>query len=316
MTRDEVIPVRSPRRGLTLIELLVVLAVLGVLIALLLPAVQGAREGMRRAACLNNFKQLGIALQAYHDVQETFPPGYCSKGLTSDPGSIEVGRGWSWGAFILEGLDQVPLFNAINFESSVTDPTVITILQTNLGAFLCPSNSDQGPARPRRIGATNLLFEMAASQYVASAGLKDPEDDPESNNGIFYRNKSVGLRDVTDGASSTLALGELSKNLADAAWSGAVPGYIVCSNPSWPGSKACEPSALLVLGLAQPPGRAYASTPPDWPAARPGNFWSLHPGGANFLLADGSARFIKATVAAEVFAALATRAGSELVGEF
>ena len=297
---------RPPRRGLTLIELLVVLAVIGVLIALLLPAVQGAREAMRRAACLNNLKQVGIALHNYHGVHEAFPPGYCSRGLTRDPGSIEVGRGWGWGTFLLNGLDQAPLYNAINFESSMTDLTVQMVLQTNLGVFLCPSNPDQGPARPRRIGATNLRFELAASGYVASAGLKDPEEDPESNDGVFYRNNSVGLRDITDGSSATLAVGELSKNLADAAWAGAVPGYIVCPNPSWSGSTTCEPASMLVLGLA--------SRPLACPAARPGNFWSLHPGGANFLLADGSTRFIRATIAAEAFAALATRAGSDPVG--
>src|SRR5215217_7921410 len=114
------------RRGFTLIELLVVIAIIAVLIALLLPAVQQAREAARRAQCVNNLKQMGLALHNYHGSVDAFPPGYVS--AVKNPGDDypELGPGWGWAAMLLGHLDQGPLFHAINFTMQITDAASVT----------------------------------------------------------------------------------------------------------------------------------------------------------------------------------------------
>src|SRR4051812_10772656 len=102
------------RRGFTLIELLVVISIIGVLIALLLPAVQAAREAARRASCINNLKQMGLALQNYHDTVGTFPMSYAARSKFTD-GATDTASGWGWAAMILPQMEQSSVFNAVNF---------------------------------------------------------------------------------------------------------------------------------------------------------------------------------------------------------
>src|SRR5574338_477374 len=115
-------PATSARRAFTLIELLVVIAIIGVLIALLLPAVQAAREAARRASCLNNLKQIGLAMHNYQDAVGAFPPGYLSLTVNDQPNGAELGPGWSWGAFILPQMEQAAVYNAINFSLPIAHP--------------------------------------------------------------------------------------------------------------------------------------------------------------------------------------------------
>ena len=305
----------SPRfpRGFTLIELLVVITIIAVLIALLLPAVQSAREAARRSQCLNNLKQMGLALHNYHGSTDVFAPGYVSAVATSDDNYPELGPGWGWGAMVLNYLEQPALFNATNFSMPITDPASSTVRQTVLATYLCPSSSPSGPVSLRNGEKGPVsISDIAPGQYLASAGQWEIEDVPGSNNGIFYRNSRIGLRDITDGSSQTLLIGERSRNVCDATWVGAIPSMVVCTNPSW-SIRDCATSNVMVIANTGPWEDETWVNVPNHKDAKADDFWSLHPGGCNFLMGDGSVRFIKESVNPIVFSSLATRAGGEVV---
>ncbi|MDG3002269.1 DUF1559 family PulG-like putative transporter [Paludisphaera mucosa] len=305
------------RRAFTLIELLVVIAVIGVLAALLLPAVQSAREAARRAQCANDLKQIGLAMHAYHATRESYPPGYISGTETADRDSPETGPGWGWGAMLLNDLEQAAAINAANFSLPITAPASQTIRTVVLSAFLCPSSSGAGPVVLKDRSGNTLATDLSAGQYVASAGQLEVEEFPAQNNGLFYRNSRIGVRDVVDGSSATLMVGERSRNLADATWVGVIPRARVCTNPRW-AIRDCETAKVMVLGHTGPsPDQSWVDVP-NYPGAGADDFWSLHPGGCNFLFADGSVRFIRESVDPRVFSFLSTRAGGEVVsaGQF
>jgi prepilin-type N-terminal cleavage/methylation domain-containing protein/prepilin-type processing-associated H-X9-DG protein len=301
--------------GFTLIEVLVVLTIVRLLIALLLPAVQSARGAARRVQCANNLKQIGLALHNYHGSVGVFPPGYVSAvppGVVNYP---ELGPGWGWGAMILPQLEQRPLYDAINFSLQIPDAASVTARQGVVAVYLCPSSTPDGPVRVTGDEAQKvvLVADLAASQYVASAGQGEVEEVPGSNNGLLFRNSRIELRDVTDGLGQTLLVGERSRNLANATWVGAVPSGHACTDPRWP-VRDCATSNVMVMANTGPwPDEPWVNVP-NHKGSKADDYWSLHPGGCNFLLGDGSVRFIKETVNPMVFSALASRAGGEVVG--
>lgn len=307
------VPASRPPRAFTLIELLVVIAVIGVLIALLLPAVQAAREAARRAQCSNNLKQIGVAMHNYHATHDTFPPGYISKTLTAEPSSPETGPGWAWGTMILNDLEQRALYDAVNFSLPITDPGSNTVRRASLSAYLCPSSTGRdGPVTLADASGNPLTADLSPGQYVGVAGQWEVEEFPAHNNGIFYRNSRVGVRDIRDGTSTTLMVGERSRNIADATWVGVIPYARVCTNPDWH-VRSCETANVMVLGHTGPsPDQRWVDVP-NYKGAGADDFWSLHPGGCNFLFADGSVRFIKESVDPRIFSFLSTRAGGEVV---
>ncbi len=215
------------RKAFTLIELLVVIAIIGVLIALLLPAVQAAREAARRAQCTNNLKQMGIALHNYHDTVGAFPPGLISVPASDGANS---GPGWGWGAMLLPTMEQSVVYHSINVNLPIESGANSTARLTKINTFACPSDAyfePQFTVVDESTSSTALgapICDVASSDYVGCFGTGDVSDYPgrDFGNGLFFRNHSVKIAEITDGTSNTLAVGEKSQNLARATWTGAI----------------------------------------------------------------------------------------------
>jgi prepilin-type N-terminal cleavage/methylation domain-containing protein/prepilin-type processing-associated H-X9-DG protein len=279
---------RTFRTAFTLIELLVVLAIIGILLSLLLPAVQKVRESAARAQCQNNLKQLGLALHNYHDVNRCFPSGYLAMLPYSD-GATDTAPGWGWGAFLLPYLEQENLSRQLNFAQPVqSSPAIGTIVKV----YVCPSDLyPQGPF-PLPDGFGRTLCLAAPTSYAACCGNDDSDATAATGNGVFFRNSQVRLTDITDGTSETILLGERAWANANGIWAGAVPGGVIQRGPYNPCQPnvpgAWYPAATLVLAHAHgnnPLVDADGSAGLD-------DFSSKHTGGSNFLFADGSVHFI------------------------
>ncbi len=188
----------SRRSGFTLIELLVVIAIL---IALLLPAVQVARETTRRAECRNNLKQLGLALHNYSSTHRVLPPGYLYK---SDPNGNAMG--FSWGTMILPMLEQGKLYRQFDFNRPVWDNANTGPRVRHLRAFLCPTDPISEQDFVEMGGPPPEQYAMGC--YVANFGPPDLDAKQEQRDGVFSRNSATKMSHVTDGLSQTLFVGE------------------------------------------------------------------------------------------------------------
>ena len=303
---------RNRSRAFTLIELLVVIAIIAVLIGLLLPAVQAAREAARRAQCVNNLKQIGLALHNYDETQKCFPSGYVSR---FDESGNDTGPGWGWASMLLPQFEQTPLFASLNFNLAIEDATNSTFRVVGVAAFLCPSDPtassywavdrDATSGAPRR-----NLCTVGPSNYVGMYGNGEPGP---SGDGLFFRNSRVGLSEITDGTSQTIAVGERSHRLGEATWVGSVTGAILFPNDHDDiGRYRTETSPGMVLG------HVGEGVGPGDSRGDVNQFYSLHyGGGVNFLFADGHVVFLHSTMNYRTYKALASRAGGEVVsGDF
>jgi prepilin-type N-terminal cleavage/methylation domain-containing protein/prepilin-type processing-associated H-X9-DG protein len=316
------------RHGFTLIELLVVIAIIAILIALLLPAVQAAREAARRVQCFNNLKQVGIALQNYHDGVGAFPMGYLARGRFLD-GATDTVPGWAWGTMVLSHLEQGPLFNGVNFGLPVEAPQNATVIRLMITTYHCPSDVINGPFQVTDASG-NVLTTAAPSSYAACVGGNETDTARGINNdglgtGAFFRNSRIRLADITDGTSQTIAVVERAWSKASGVWAGAVTNGTIRRGPQngcprtgalfYPAATLVQAHCHLINANADPDGGLDDCS-------------SLHPGGANFLFADGSVHFLKNILGDAgtrpdgspiyypsdvAFQALATRAGGEVI---
>ncbi len=312
-----------PRRGFTLIELLVVLAVIGILVALLIPAVQSARESARRAACSNNLRQLGVALHGHASAHGAFPPSQFSHGL-----SLFVK--------LLPYLDQTPLYNAINVVGSVGYSGLEnqTVARTNVAGFLCPS--DDGP---RALGSNP---NPGWTNYAGNAGGGIQR---YRNNGIFGTDfvspplpYPVGFKHVTDGSGTTVAMTEwllgeprfrdadrstfvTTEKLAPEQFDEFVAecqGLDIRSAPMRPRNKGMRwmqglfPSTIYNHVL---PIGSKSCLNGEWINEGAWTAVSNHNGGVNALFVDGHVQFARDTIELNIWRALGSRNGRELISD-
>ena len=326
---------RRHRPGFTLVELLVVIAIIGVLIALLLPAVQQAREAARRMQCSNNMKQLGLAFHNYHGTYGSFPFGW---NLTPDY-NVQ-----GWGVQLLPFLEQTALaakwdsrVPAINEAAALGFPAAavtanLEVIRTPLNVFMCPSASED-VVHDYSLEEPPASWTAARGDYSATSGLYKNfstlaytgHTTPDERGGVLwqtgpdYHSSAPRMRDITDGTSMTFLIGErlggsnvyagrkIDATLTTAAgptqgggWGGFLNGEHWIMGSLYDGTF----------------GSDGGPCPINCSNGRSVGYYSFHPGGAQFLMADGSVKFIPETIAAYTLAGLITRQGGEIVGEY
>ncbi len=306
------------RSAFTLIELLVVIAIIAILIALLLPAVQQAREAARRSQCKNNLKQIGLALHNYHSSHTCFP--FAWGGTVPAKG----GPGYSAISQLLPYLDQAPLYQTINFSLPLTDPANSMPRLQEIPMLRCPS--DFANPQPQSGGAINYMGNKGSSIWWG---------DGTKQNGVFVYNKSLRLRDLTDGASNTASFSE--RVLTDGNNGVVSPRADVFAgqgDPATPNQAVQMCDALDITNLSNQfpifmgapwingqhtylhvnvPNRRSCGFRPS-KATMPAS--SRHLGGVHLLLSDGSTRFVSENIDLGTWRTVGTRAGREVIGNF
>lgn len=308
-----------------------VIAISGMLVALLLPAVQQARESARRTQCGNHLRQLALGLQNYHSSQQCFPPSYIAdtKHSARDPDTYDGPSGFAWGALLLPYIEQQALHDKFDFRQPCWSAANANPALTNLKVFQCPSSTGKPGAFDVKNASGVTVARFGRSDFVANVGMEEPwgmtiEDWSMVADGPLYRNSPTRAGDVTDGLSNTVFLGEHSSLLSSKTWVGVVPGAKVCTNrPDRFPITACDLAATLVNVHSGPasaefdPVTGFAPIhPPNSPLCHVCQMYAEHPSGCNVALGDGSVRFISQFIHQPTWAGLSSRGGGEVLQEF
>jgi len=296
-------PSKSIRTGFTLVELLVVIAIIGILVALLLPAIQAAREAARRSQCSNNLKQIGLGLMNYHDTHNSFPAGWNHQSANGSPD-------WGWAVMILPFMEQATLYEELNptapgrrlSQLYVAGAPADTqqLLQTPIKTYRCPSDTLKALNTLINFGATNH-FRIATSNYVANSGTTADTGTSTNFNGVFYGNSWHGVKDILDGTSQTIAVGERSASHLAAQWAG-VGGNN--NNGNEHQGRATARGGFVInfdytgTGAPQNQSKGYAS---------------YHPGGTQFVMCDGAVRFVGQNTNSTIVQRMAIRNDGEAI---
>jgi len=290
-------------KGFTLVELLVVIVIMGLLIALLLPAVQSAREASRRGLCRNNLKQLGIACHNYSNAKKVLPPGYSAAAGTAPDATTP---GWGWTAHLLPYMDETALFQQLDFTQALETQKAI---QSQIAVLICPS--DIPPSGPFEVDDATFtpICLAAATSYAASVGSDASEVDDMACNGVFYRNSRTRIADITDGTSKTVFLGERAWADTNGIWVGAPNTAVARPGESNPWQTATASAPCLILAHNN-----WINIKTDSDGGLD-DFSSKHSGGANILFGDGSVRFIVSIIVDgpehQAFWAMGTRSAGD-----
>jgi prepilin-type processing-associated H-X9-DG protein len=307
------------------VELLVVIAIIGTLSGLLLPAVQAAREAGRRASCLSNVRQLGLGLLAYESAKERFPAGYVSEAgrVPHDPATRDRPPGTGWGMLIAAYIEQGQLADGYRADLGIAASANRGIVSASPPVFRCPS--DSGPREAFTVlDQTGSPHASAAvlgrSSYVGNAGHAEPWSESLESwegvaNGPLYRNSGLRISEISDGASSTVFIGEHLSRLSQKAWAGTVPGAFSNPTASFAASGSVpDAAATLVLVHSGPtasePGVIH---PPNDEHAHVCQMYSDHPNGSNVMMCDGSGKFVTNSIDRTIWAALSSFNGGERI---
>ncbi|MGH7138084.1 MAG: DUF1559 domain-containing protein, partial [Pirellulales bacterium] len=284
--------------------MLVVIAIIGILIALLLPAVQAAREAARRTQCANNLGQIGLAVANYESAFKSLPPGVLD--TTGPIKSVPQGHHISWLAHILPQLELRNAFDAVDFSASAYAPANAAVRNWGAKVLICPSD-----------GSVVAWAGIGMSNY---AGCHHDVEAPidADNHGVLFLNSHVRLGDIRDGTSQTILAGEKLLTAIDLGWLSGTratlrnTGSAVNSSSQAGGvlARIGEVADLVTPGM---PGAATA--PPANGALVVGGFESKHPGGAQSVFADGSVHFLQGSMNAAVLSQLGHRADGQLLDD-
>jgi prepilin-type N-terminal cleavage/methylation domain-containing protein/prepilin-type processing-associated H-X9-DG protein len=308
------------QKGFTLVELLVVIAIIGILIALLLPAVQAAREAARRVQCANNFKQVGVALHNYHLTYKCFPPGNVHWHPTSVSGDPDCGpwssppapvpyNGWGWGTFLLPYLEQQDVYDQIDFSrgNAIWDPVNFPVTQYRIEVYLCPSDPQggdlvwftyfNGPGRDD-CRQTNMVGIADSRDWTCDDGGAYPTHFSKAD-GTMANMVGCRIVDISDGTSNTLVIGEVTGAGVDSDLAHAWVKLALTDTYDGINGPFTVPGGADVLAIM---GYTFRPIGPS----------SFHPGGCHFTMADGSVQFLIEDIAAQVLKALTTRDGGDV----
>lgn len=310
----------SQRNAFTLVELLVVIAIIGVLVGLLLPAVQAAREAARRMSCQNNLHQMGIALHNYHGIFNQLPSGW----LADDIDHHEPG--WGWAAAITPQIESGNIYDTIQFGMAIEEDENQQARESSIPSYICPSDpletlffiaeahgdghghehdhsaalddddddddhDDEHESGHNVDDGDEFLFKIAKSNYAGVFGTFDIHDDMYHGDGLFYGNSRHRFRDVLDGLSQTVMVGERNSRLGGSIWQGYIP--------------EANAAAARIVGAAD--------HTPNSDVGHFEDFSSYHAAGAQFVLSDGSVRMLSQFIDLKVYHALVTRANYEVI---